>query len=1039
MKKLVFIFTLLLCQNLVFSQGEEHSIARTWNEELLHGIRNDFARPTVHARNLWHTSVAMYDIWAVYDPVAEPFFLGNTVGGYTFEFDGIPESSTPREDMEEAISFAMYRIMFTRFLRSPGAGNTIGSITNLMIELGYNVNNQSTNYQSGDPAALGNYIAEQILEFGLQDNSNEQGQYENLFYEPVNEPMVMTRPGSGDLVNMNRWQPLTLDIFIDQSGNEIPGDTPDFLSPEWGIVTPFALKEEDLSIYNRDGFDYYVYHDPGPPPFINENEIDAMSEEYKWGFSLVSIWASHLDPSDGVMWDISPGSIGNVPELPESIAGYRDFYDYLEGGDPSLGHDINPFTGQPYEPNMVPRADYGRVLAEFWADGPDSETPPGHWFTILNYVTDHPAFERKYRGIGEPLDPLEWDVKAYFALGGAMHDCAITAWGIKGYYDYIRPVSAIRGMGDRGQSSDPNLPNYHPAGMPLVEGYIELVDEDDPLVGNNMENLNKIKLYTWRGPDFIDDPETDDAGVGWILSENWWPYQRPSFVTPPFAGFVSGHSTYSRAAAELLTVITGDEYFPGGMGEFVAPRNEFLVFEEGPSVDVVLQWATYRDASDQTSLSRIWGGIHPPADDIPGRLIGMEIAEDAVVLAEEYFFKDEDNDGYYNYVDCDDNNPMVNPGLPETCDGLDNNCSGEIDEGLAINSYFFDFDNDGFGDAMIAIDTCLSVAPAGFVANADDCNDGDSEINPDVFEVCDGIDNNCSGVIDDGLPLYTYFFDFDNDGYGDALNTIDTCLSVAPAGFVANADDCNDSMAEINPDIVEVCDGVDNNCSGEIDEGLPLFTYFFDSDNDGYGDFGVSLDTCIMNPPSGYVRNADDCNDAMAEINPDIVEVCDGIDNNCSGAADEGLPKNRYYLDFDNDGFGDESNFIDTCIMVPPAGFVVSFDDCNDDDASIYPGAQDIPDNGIDEDCSNYDLFIEAKVFPNPFSDALRFHIDTEGEVDLFVYDRMGRQVHAQSYLVANNFFVVNNLSTLSAGVYYYEIVKGTDLDELSKGTIVKL
>ena len=108
-------------------------------------------------------------------------------------------------------------------------------------------------------------------------------------------------------------------------------------------------------------------------------------------------------------------------------------------------------------------------------------------------------------------------------------------------------------------------------------------------------------------------------------------------MTPPFAGYVSGHSTYSRAAAEVLTLLTGDEYFPGGVGEFVAEQNEFLVFEEGPSVDVILQWATYYDASDQTSLSRIWGGIHPPADDIPGRWIGMQVGKDAFAHAEKYF------------------------------------------------------------------------------------------------------------------------------------------------------------------------------------------------------------------------------------------------------------------------------------------------------------------------------------------------------------------------------------------------------------------
>ena len=144
-------------------------------------------------------------------------------------------------------------------------------------------------------------------------------------------------------------------------------------------------------------------------------------------------------------------------------------------------------------------------------------------------------------------------------------------------------------------------------------------------------------MNAWKGPDYIENPATDQAGVDWILAENWWPYQRPTFVTPPFAGYVSGHSTYSRSAAEVLTLLTGDPYFPGGMGEFVAPKNEFLVFEEGPSMDVVLQWATYRDASDQCSLSRIWGGIHPPADDIPGRLMGLEIGPQAFEHAEQYF------------------------------------------------------------------------------------------------------------------------------------------------------------------------------------------------------------------------------------------------------------------------------------------------------------------------------------------------------------------------------------------------------------------
>ena len=192
-------------------------------------------------------------------------------------------------------------------------------------------------------------------------------------------------------------------------------------------------------------------------------------------------------------------------------------------------------------------------------------------------------------------------------------------------------------MADNGQSSDPFLPSYSVDGIPLEAGFIELVAAGDPLAGAANEHVGKIKLYAWRGPDYITSPAIDQAGVGWILAENWWPYQRPSFVTPPFAGYLSGHSTYSRAGAEILTALTGSEYFPGGMSSFEITANEFLVFEEGPSVDMTLQWATYRDASDQCSLSRIWGGIHPPADDIPGRLIGAQIGVDAFDLAEIYF------------------------------------------------------------------------------------------------------------------------------------------------------------------------------------------------------------------------------------------------------------------------------------------------------------------------------------------------------------------------------------------------------------------
>ena len=630
------LFFLLFNQSTLMAQ---QSVARQWNEVLLEAIRNDFARPTVHARNLFHTSIAMYDAWAAYDNIAETYLLGKTVDGFTCVFDGISQPADIQAAREEAISYAAYRLLRHRFVFSPGAPESFARFVSLFLELGYSSSFTSTDYSTGSPAALGNYIAQRLIDFGFQDGANEEGGYENIAYKPVNPSLVIVSPGNPNIANPNRWQPLTLGLFIDQSGNEIPGSTPAFLSPEWGSVSPFSLSASDLKIFERDGFEYWVYHDPGRPPYINTEENSPISEEYKWNFALVAIWSSHLDQTDGVMLDISPASLGNmdIDTFPTTVAGLRSFYNLLDGGDVSVGHAGNPYTGQPYESQMVPRGDYARILAEFWADGPDSETPPGHWFTLINYVSDQPELEKRFGGTGPVLDTLEWDVKSYFILGGAMHDVAISSWGIKGWYDYIRPVAAIRYMADNGQSTDPKSANYHPAGIPLLEGYIELVEPDDPLAGDANENVGKVKLYAWRGPDFIPDPDNTVAGVGWILAGNWWPYQRPTFITPPFAGYISGHSTYSRAAAEVLTLLTNDPFFPRGLGEFQAPRNEFLVFEDGPSIDVTLQWATYRDAADQCSLSRIWGGIHPPADDIPGRLIGEKIGIDAFNYAVKYF------------------------------------------------------------------------------------------------------------------------------------------------------------------------------------------------------------------------------------------------------------------------------------------------------------------------------------------------------------------------------------------------------------------
>ena len=617
--------------------NDDLSIARKWNEVLLNSIRLDYARPTVHARNLFHISGAMFDSWALFDKDATPYLINsnNKIDSCEISIFRLEESKRVLDEIQsqqKSISYAAYFLIIHRFKHSPKFEYTRGLADTLMQHSGFDLN---VDFSNDIAAKIGRDIAACYIQYGFQDGANEENQYINQFYQSINPPLQLNLAGNPGILNLDRWQPLAFsEAFIDQSGNQInTGDTPKFLGAEWGKVKPFSLLETDLKIHNTSIGDYWVYNDPGAPPLSSGDRL----AEYQWGFSLVAAWSSHLSHDNNTVIDISPASIGNTDQLPNNFDDMKAFYNFELGGDNSTGYALNPITSEPYISQWVPLGDYSRVLAEFWADGPDSETPPGHWFVIFNKVSDHPLLSKKIQGEGEYLSNLEWDIKGYFTLGGAMHDAAISAWGAKGYYDYIRPISAIRAMAERGQSSDNSRDNYHAKGIPLIEGFIETVSFTDDLAGELSRHQGKIKIKAWMGHDKLEDTQTDTAGVGWILAENWWPYQRPSFVTPPFAGYVSGHSTFSRAAAEVLGLYTGSPYFPGGIGEFKVRANDFLVFENGPSVGLTLQWASYIDASDQCSLSRIWGGIHPPADDIPGRIMGVSIGTQATQKAFSYF------------------------------------------------------------------------------------------------------------------------------------------------------------------------------------------------------------------------------------------------------------------------------------------------------------------------------------------------------------------------------------------------------------------
>jgi hypothetical protein len=599
------------------------SVARAWDEAILSAIRIDVPHPPVHARNLWHFSLAMYDAWAVYDPIATGWLVTEKITGLV----GDARAAARRE----AISYAAYRVLSNRYALAVDSKRSQEIFDGRMAELGYDI--AVTTTEGNTPAAVGNRVGAAVITFGDTDGSNQAGRYQDPTYAPVNEPLIVAVPGTV-MVDPNRWQPLSLDAFVSQNGIPIPISVQKFLGPQWNGVTPFALV--------RTGDPAEPYLDPGPPPRLGT----ATDVAFKQSAVDLILRSSRLDPTDGAVLDASPATQGNNPL----------------GTDDGDGYTANPVTGAPYPPQIVPVGDFGRVLAEFWADGPQSETPPGHWNVLANEVSDDPTQTFRRGGEGEPLDRLAWDVQLYFTLNAAVHDAAVQCWGTKRVYDSVRPISMIRYMGGLGQSSDPaDVATYDPEGLPLVEGLIEVVTDATrpagrhaalrccvsnvglaaPCVdanggqGTPISCVGEIAIRSWPGEPA--DRANAISPVRFVRAVEWVPYQRKTFVTPAFAGYTSGHSTFSRSAAEALTAFTGSPWFPGGFHEFVARQNAYLTFERGPSTEVRLQWVSYYDAADQAGQSRRWGGIHIAADDYNGRIAGSRIGRDAYARALAYY------------------------------------------------------------------------------------------------------------------------------------------------------------------------------------------------------------------------------------------------------------------------------------------------------------------------------------------------------------------------------------------------------------------
>ncbi len=314
--------------------------------------------------------------------------------------------------------------------------------------------------------------------------------------------------------------------------------------------------------------------------------------------------------------------------------------------------------------------------------------------------------------------------------------------------------------------------------------------------------------------------------------------------------------------------------------------------------------------------------------------------------------------------DCNDTNAAVRPGASDVCDGVDNNCDGAVDDGQTRLTWYRDQDGDGYGNISTATQNCQQ--PAGHVTVAGDCDDSNANIRPGAAEVCDEVDNNCNGTPDEGVGQ-TWYRDADGDGLGNVSSQQTRCSR--PSGYVANANDCDDS----NPNVGAPTstwyydsdgDGLGDSehpvggCfqpSGHVDNDLDCndsnanvggpSTWYRDLDGDSYGNPTDSIVHCTR--PSGRVSNASDCNDSNASIRPGAAEICDGVDNNCNGSADEGAGS-TWYLDFDNDSYGTLSDTRVQCSR--PSGYVSRAGDCNDRNANARPGGTEVCDN-LDNDC----------------------------------------------------------------------------------------
>ncbi|HTV17550.1 MAG TPA: hypothetical protein VMG12_02735, partial [Polyangiaceae bacterium] len=565
------------------------SVARRWNEQLLGAIRRDLPRPMVHARTLFHLSIALWDAWAAYDDRALGYLSADKASA-----DDVDAAR------REAISYAAYRLLDDRFASATGGALSRACFAAQLRALGYDPLDAEP---SGDtPRALGNRIGRAVRDGFVLDGSNQAADYADPEgFEVDNAPLNPDLPGTF-VADPNLWQPLLLSRAESLNAIRLGSGVQSFLGAHWGRVGPFALAR------------------PAPDaPYVDVADSLLVSDTEQLAAVVEVIARSgRLGIADGERWPVSAGRSAE----PSS--------------DASTAPVFNPITGAPYEVRSPLRGDYARALVEYWTNGPRDETPPGLWNALANAVSDDARSQRLLFGAGAPLDALAWDVHVYLALNAALHDAAIATWELKRRYPSARPITRVRHLAEIGQHSDPTLAAYDPDGLPLLPGSIELISEASSARGERHAHLarhiGELALFVWPGEP--GDREQRASEPAWIRAKDWVPYQPHAVVTPAYPGFVSEQAAFGHAAAAVLAALTGSDYFPGGLA---GARVERLRFERGPSEPVELEWATYTEAADQAGEAGIWSGTQLEPDVGAGRRVGARAAELALERARRLF------------------------------------------------------------------------------------------------------------------------------------------------------------------------------------------------------------------------------------------------------------------------------------------------------------------------------------------------------------------------------------------------------------------